>query len=384
VKPLDGEESSWKALVQSDRVDYDRDPIKHYIRVHGWLPPSTACAASIAPRRVRYFTFCAANAVDVFMLEQAGILQRDANGRLRGTFFCEADAEAFEEIVQLIRSADQGFLGRFEDIVLFDDSPSTFNRTYTDPGPGKITERLRERLRIKDLHEKMRAAFPFDLINLDATGTLLPPNQGAASDLVKAIMRVIAWQGEALLPNGGRIDQFSLFLTAEVDNSALNYNAIGQLISLVNCNLEQMSGFRDCWERKFGASSVDELARARFPEFFPVAFVKAVVENSSRLGWDVASDGRFLYRRMRRGATYRMMSEVLTFHRVAPAPVNSLFDPTWGISSVNSTKRVIEVVQRAAVWADDAVSIEAEAGRVGRHLRGVREFRENVLTRFDV
>lgn len=384
MSPPKGNDSSWPGLVRSDRVNYDSDTIKHYIRMYGWLPSSAACAASIAPRHVRYFTFCAASAVDVFMLEREGVLQRDANGRLRGAYFCEMDAEAFEEIVQLIRSKDQGFLGRFEDIVLFNDGPGTVNRTYTNPGKGKITAQLRERLRIKDLHERMRSSFPFDLINLDATGTLLPPNQGAASDLVKAVMQIIAWQRDTSLPNGRKIDRFSHFLTAEVDNSASNDEAIGQLISLVNCNLEQVSGFRDCWERRFGALSIEELASVRFEEFFSVAFVKAVVEKSIRLGWDVVSDGRFLYKRARRGKTYRMMSEVLTFRRVTPGPADSLFDLGWGISSVNINKRVIEIVQRETVWADEAVSVHAEAERVGSHLRGVREFREKVLARFEV
>lgn len=383
MSPPAGTDPSWKALVQSDRVDYDSDPIKHYVRMYGWLPRSMECAKSVAPRQVRYFTFCAASAVDVFMLEREGVLRRDADGRLRGAYFCEVDAEAFEEIVQLIRSKDQGFFGRFEDIVLFDETPGTVNRTYTNPGTGKITAQLRERLRIKDLHERMRASFPFDLINLDATGTLLPPKQGAVSDLVKAIMRIVAWQHDASLSGGRKIDRFSLFLTAEIDNSASNHQAVGQLISLVKCNVDQVNGFRDCWEKKFGAVAVDVLAMARFEDFFPVAFVKAVVEKSILLGWDVVSNGRFLYRRARNGEQYRMMSEVLTFYRVTPGPANSLFDPERGISSANSTKRVLEVVQRETIWADEAVSVRAEAEKVGTHLRSVREFRDGVLARFE-
>ena len=79
------------------RIDYSSDILKHYVRRNGWLPACKEQSHTIRNRSpkipLRYFTFCAAQAIDVFMLEHEGILKRSTQtGRLEGIYFCEKNA----------------------------------------------------------------------------------------------------------------------------------------------------------------------------------------------------------------------------------------------------------------------------------------------------
>ena len=62
------------------RINYETDPLKHYVRKRGWLRAAKQQKHVIGKRLkkvpLRYFTFCAVDAIDVFMLERAGILKR--------------------------------------------------------------------------------------------------------------------------------------------------------------------------------------------------------------------------------------------------------------------------------------------------------------------
>lgn len=71
---------SWRESVLGIPVDYDADLAKHYVRMFGWLPICRDYATKVGKRHVRYFTLCAAGAVDVFMLERAGVLYRSPDG----------------------------------------------------------------------------------------------------------------------------------------------------------------------------------------------------------------------------------------------------------------------------------------------------------------
>ena len=103
-------------------VDWDTDAVKHFVRKNGWLPGAIAqfqnCQA--AGRPLKYLTFCAAQAIDVFMLLKSGILQRDPETDcVLNTYFCEEKAEEFTLITELIGSDEQGFLGDFQEMILF-------------------------------------------------------------------------------------------------------------------------------------------------------------------------------------------------------------------------------------------------------------------------
>src|ERR1044072_1759168 len=113
-----------------DKINYRTDSQKHFVRKNGWLPATLKQLESIKKRNKkippRYFTFCAAEAIDVFMLEHHGILKRSGEtGRLEGVFFCEKEEDDFRRIAELIGTPQQGFLGDFSRIVLFEETAET-------------------------------------------------------------------------------------------------------------------------------------------------------------------------------------------------------------------------------------------------------------------
>jgi hypothetical protein len=384
--PESPEESSadWSETAQRPRLNYETDLVKHFVRMRGWLPASKERKNALGPRgrRLRYFTFCAASAVDVFMLEREEIIKRNDDGVLEQTFYCEKDPPAFRAIGDLLQSTGNGFLGRFEEIILFEDSGETVGRTYTDPGPGKVSQGLLTQLELKDKHDRLKGAFPFDIINLDATGALIPPNEPPPSKLIKAIARVLEWQRDMRLSDGRQLDEFTMFLTTRVVREEMSSEGVEQLIQIVDANLQQRSGLRQLWQERVGNITAVQLAETDFHRFFTKAVPKWLVEIGRERQWDVSSEGRFLYWRETYDPPFAMMCEVLTFSRVQPGELEAIFDPEKGLATISSTAkiedRISDVVLREAVWADAEVRDRSMAQRVQKDLSSVLEYKLQV------
>lgn len=379
--PEPSESNGWIVDVQHERIDYDTDLIKHYVRMRGWLPVSLTRNQSIKGRRTRYFTLCAANAIDVFLLERARVLRRTSDGKLTDSYFCEYDAVQFREIERLIRGPRQGFLGSLEDIVLFEESDSTRGRTRTDPGSGKITTRLRQELDRKEKHYRLASAFPFDILNLDVTGTLFPPSQPQVSRLMKTILRLLEWQtNKPLSDDGRRIESFAILLTIHIDEGIANYEAVASLSKMIEHNIDNIAAFRDRWHKSFPGVPPSDLASSDFERFFSIALPKYLIEKGLSLGWDVVCEGRFLYRRR---STYTMMCEMLTFSRLLPLNEERLFriESSRSNQQKQADERVVEEVWKAPIWPENELANGSVRDEVKADLEQVIEFRDRIRAR---
>ena len=121
--------------MATTKLDWANDVVKHYVRREAWLPAALAQAEATRDvgREPKYLTFCAAEAIDVFLFLRDGILVRDpGTNRVLNTYFCERNPEDFTEITQLVGSIEQGFLGDFADMVLFEDDDKTQGRDLDD------------------------------------------------------------------------------------------------------------------------------------------------------------------------------------------------------------------------------------------------------------
>src|SRR5436305_1707589 len=102
---------------------YEDDLLKHYIRVHGWLPLCQTRKQLLQQRRprlrrrLRYFTFCAVNAVDVLMLDVANVINRSRTDKFDTVFFFDRTPELVFQ-TQLRIPGSYGFAGKFVETVL--------------------------------------------------------------------------------------------------------------------------------------------------------------------------------------------------------------------------------------------------------------------------
>ena len=289
------------------QIDFATDTLKHYVRRCGWLTAAKEQKHAISKRSkripLRYFTFCAAEAIDVFMLEREGILNRsEETGRLEGVYFCEKDLDKFGIIANLIGSPEQGFRGPFDEIVLFEDDEETEGKTLEDDQPytPEVREKLIEKLIYKDTHCRLRKAFPFDIINLDVCGgPMFSSEQTVITPLLRSIFQILEWQTESRFPiNDLECKQFTLFLTSHVNPNRTNQNAIEQLKNRVAENISMNKDFQSAFFSRYGHDQADRLACEDFAEFFCIALPKFMIHMALyNYGWQVTCGPTYLFNR---------------------------------------------------------------------------------------
>lgn len=188
-------------------IDLDRHYTKHCVRYYGWLPACKAHKRRTGTKPIKYFTLCAREALDVFMLESERILQRDSSGKLPNVVICEEDELAATEIFRLVRPPlkEAMIVGRLEDILTFEDTDETRGRDPDEEGVPDM--RLRRLLHLKRQSLRLATHFPFDIVNFDPYGNLLSPDYGS-NRLYKAFCRVFELQ------NG--IETFLLLVTTPI------------------------------------------------------------------------------------------------------------------------------------------------------------------------
>ena len=295
------------------RLDWDTDSLKHYVRMFGWLPAAEdqleVCREEGRP--LRYLTFCAAQALDVFLLLQRSVLERDPESNVvLNTYFCERQTQDFTEISDLIGPHDQGFLGDFQEMVLFDDDCETTGRSLGDIET-RYEGSLRRKLQLKERHQRFRSVGPFDLLNLDFCGVFFPPSGGVLSPTLRAIRRILEWQAEPG-PLDERIGSFTIFLTTHVRAGIANEDAVRELISMVDQNRSAYPDFKAAFDARFEAVSTAEAAATDFVPFYTIALPKVIMGEAFDRGWLA----RVKFSRIYRRSTYYMLAWVARFERI--------------------------------------------------------------------
>lgn len=364
-------------------VDYAADVLKHYVRKHGWLPACQVQKSEVRPKKttpLRYFTFCAAEAIDVFLLECAGILKRSEDtSRLENVFFCEKDEEVFGKIAALIGSPAQGFQGEFEKIVLFEEDDDTRDRELFSEDDEPLPKELRRKLGLKDAHYRLRNAFPFDIINLDVFGNMFPPRRDdVVGPLLKSIIRLLTWQTDSLSKlDTRRHKQFTLFLTSLVDAKNTNEKAVGQLINLVSKNIKMYSDFRTSFATRFGHEEANKLAEERFPEFFCLSLAKFIAQRTLLdLGWEIEFGPTYLYRRQdarEPGRQYQIMHCVAICKRI-PGLEERLDDPRNQMYKSIATQLINDGAQEIDGVAEERKTV----AELKEELNAIIEYRDKM------
>jgi hypothetical protein len=368
-------------------LDWDKDELKHYVRLIGWLPACQArwrrvnaqVRSRSSPRKkpLKYFTLCASKAVDVFMLEQAGVVSRSpATARLENVYFCEEDADEYRKVIE--RVGENGFLGPLEGVILFEDDPETLKFTLADNPPRPI----RQKLEIKEQHGRLIRAFPFDVINLDVCGPFFPPKAGKISPMLKAVRRILEWQRNADPDEQFECDEFTLLLTSYIDKDAVNKEALDELVARMKDNLARYGQFREAYESKWPATAPSELAESNFPTFFSLALPKVLIRDAIERGWKADYRGILLYERVRQCTKerYWMMSSVTHFARLTNTHTSqTLRVATFETYADLYASETSEIVRLAPVAVNKELADGQTTARVKDHLAKVITFREKKL-----
>ena len=85
-------------------MGWDNYYSKHCTRMYGWLPASKEFKERKGNAKLKYLTLCDTNAIDIFMFEMEGILERDENKTLTGVTICEMEESKIAEIFQNVNS----------------------------------------------------------------------------------------------------------------------------------------------------------------------------------------------------------------------------------------------------------------------------------------
>ncbi|HEY55132.1 MAG TPA: hypothetical protein G4N91_02480 [Dehalococcoidia bacterium] len=261
--------------------DWDTRYSKHYVRRDGWLPASKEYIKKTGKSVVKYFTLCDVHAIDIFMLEMEGILPRDENGKLPNVIICEGSVHKVPLINKLVKPPleEAIILANLEDLITFEDDE------YTRTTPLKTYERdrsKRQRLRLKERHERFKLFLPFDIINFDPSNSIL----GQALEvnkLYKALEKIFELQK---LTN-----YFLLFVTTNISNP--HVSIVRKCMKELGENLEKYPRLKEAMTKRLG-----EVEYNKIPEQYriPICFVKSfVVDIARRKGWYCEHRGVFVY-----------------------------------------------------------------------------------------
>ncbi len=305
------------------RIDFDTDLKKHYVRHNGWKQAFSKAVRTVEnqinnenrKREFKYLTFCASNAIDVFMLEKGGLLKRDnETKRIDNVYFCEYDQHEFNKISTLIGSKEAGFFGTFEDIMLFEDDVDTKEIDEIDESITPSRE-FRRKFYLKRLHRKMKNSFPFDIINFDPYGVLFPPKRRAK--LLQSLDLMFKWQNNTDEIDGHKINDFTLFVTLNSDKESLDEVALSKISDRLLENINKNDDFRDFFKDSFNNRTPWELLDVNEINFFIVGFLKCItLACAINNNWYITKERCFYYKRPhserynRKYGSYYMLSYV--------------------------------------------------------------------------
>lgn len=235
---------------------------KHYVRMHGWLPVFTRYS-ELRRTKVKYLTLCAKRAIDVRYFRQKDVLVHDDGDKKYPTVaFIEKESQDFATIAETLGTTLLGIKRGLEEVIL---SPTTF----------------------PDDHKALLATFPYDVVNLDFTGDVVPQRDHPYSSTLRAIERIITLQHE----KGSR--EWHLFLTFRACRATSNEDANSQISAKVQDNLAD-PGLKAAYGSR---PAPPQMLNSNYTEFLRIGIPKYLAWRASDSGYSFNLDGSYYYRR---------------------------------------------------------------------------------------
>jgi len=251
-----------------------RDPKKHFVRKNGWLPVFEGYSI-LRKRRVNYLTLCSKEAIDVRYFAHKGCLYRNAEkNQYPSLTFVESNPEDYAVIAETLGKVRFSVLGLLEDVIL-------------DPA--------------HESHIDLVATFPYDVINLDFCGDILPNGEHPYSRTLQCVAEIIRLQC-TLAPDHA----WHLFLTFRAQPIGGSPEANLQLSERLLNNIETRADLKEA----YGTRNMPvDLANSNYAEFLRIGIPKLLAYTANQNGFRLESDSSFVYGRQQN--KYKMVKIIV-------------------------------------------------------------------------
>ena len=308
------------------------DPLKHSVRLDGWLPLCRDRLTRIREkrfsrgqtRRLRYFTFCATTAIDVLMLDVHNIIHQGASGRFDNVTFFDYEPEHVIETLKRIPGA-VGFSGDFINTVLYEDIEQDDVDVLAPLQNQEDKVETRRAQVIQDQHRRFKTRFPFDVLNFDLEEFLFKPNDPRPGKVVRALKRIFQWQQQAFTVPQSRANQylneFSLMFTTQIGPPNISDEYLLMLQKYVESNLQRFDELSTILTGRIGHNDVLKLRNDDFDTFFKLAMPKVLLNILMENDWYVDPDrGIIIYEfeRPSNNGNYVMLHLIMDVKRKNP------------------------------------------------------------------
>ncbi len=263
-------------------MGYDDYYGKHSARFYGWLPASLEHKARLKGRPIKYFTLCAEEAIDIFMLEKEGILKRDANKELPNVFICEKENSVASKIVNLVRPPikEAIFVGALDVILTFKEDKHTAGK---DLDADDKNYQIRQKLYNRRLFHRLKNSFPFDIINFDPCGNLLDNNKDSNKRLMESLKKVFELQNP--------LDSFLMFVTIPLSDIHKDY--IKTFKAGITKNVKDHPKIGEALSGKYGSSKYEDIEELHR---IAIGFSKSVMTPiAKKSNWQCNHQGIYVY-----------------------------------------------------------------------------------------
>lgn len=245
---------------RSRKLDY-RDLKKHYVRVNGWLPIFQRYA-EMRGRDLRYMTLCSKEAIDVRYFASKGVLARNEERNAYPMLsFVESNVEDYAVIAETLGRCRLGVHAKLEDVLLNDGH---------------------------DEHAALTHSFPYDIVNLDFCGEVMPKQDHPYSKTIKCIERIVQLQHEK-----DPAREWHIFLTFRTHRVQHNEEANEQLREILDSNLTN-----NVLKAAYGQRAVPaSLLSSEYPEFLRLGVAKYIAYCAERCGYRMTLESSWKYGR---------------------------------------------------------------------------------------
>jgi hypothetical protein len=257
--------------MPSGGFKFEDDPLKHYVRIKGWLPLCRDRQRRLQERRakyrrrLRYFTFCAVNAVDVLMLDVAKVIHCSTTGKFDTVFFFDRTPDLVTETLLRIPGS-VGFAGKFTETVLVQLDESD---PLAPPIDQKDTLEVRRKQTLQATKRYFIESFPFDVVNLDLEDMTFKARDPIPGDVIRSLSSLCEWQKRPLISKSNQelLDGFTLLFTTRIGPAELREDYAAMLLESLQRNVADDGSLRDMLRQRNGLE-VGQLQEEDFAIFF--------------------------------------------------------------------------------------------------------------------